>query len=192
MGNSLADVLLGNVNPSGKLPFTWAKHYSDYSSATNFPESDGNPAIVRYEEDVMVGYRHFDKEGIEPLFPFGYGLSYTTFAYGDMEMVVGTEDVGIGIEVKNTGKVAGREVVQLYVGQPRVDGLLQPKKELKAFAKTGVIAPGESEVVTLRLSKDDLTYFNEDTHAWTFIPGDYSIYVGASATDIRCQGKVKL
>ena len=192
MGNSLADVLMGKVNPSGKLPFTWAKNYSDYSSSNNFPESDGNPAITRYEEDVMVGYRYFDTENIQPLFPFGFGLSYTTFAYDDVKVAAADGKVTVSVTVKNTGKVAGREVVQMYVAQPKVEGLLQPAKELKAFAKTASIAPGESEVVTMTISNEDLAYFNEASKAWTVAPGEYTVFVAASAADVRGKGVFEL
>lgn len=188
MGNSLADVLMGKVNPSGKLPFTWAKNYSDYSSSNNFPNSDGNDAIVRYEEDVMVGYRHFDTKGIEPLFPFGFGLSYTTFAYSDMAAEVVDGGVQITLNVKNTGECAGREVVQIYVAQPKIEGLLQPAKELKAFCKTATIEPGATSKVTIKVSKEDLASFFEDKTAWVVTPGTYNFIAAASATDIRlCQ-----
>lgn len=188
MGNSLADVLMGKVNPSGKLPFTWAKNYTDYSSSNNFPNSDGNDAIVRYEEDVMVGYRHFDTKGIEPLFPFGFGLSYTTFAYSDMAAEVVDGGVQITLNVKNTGERAGREVVQIYVAQPKIEGLLQPAKELKAFCKTATIEPGATSKVTIKVSKEDLASFFEEKNAWVVTPGTYNFIAAASATDIRlCQ-----
>lgn len=186
MGNSLADVLLGKVNPSGKLPFTWAKNYNDYSSSNNFPESDGNAAIVRYEEDVMVGYRHFDTNNVEPLFPFGFGLSYTTFEYSDIQTSVEDGKITVSVNVKNTGSVAGREVVQLYVAMPKVDGLLQPTKELKAFAKTASLAPGASETVKMTFTTDDLKYFAEEEKEWILAKGQYTAMVAANANDVRC------
>lgn len=185
MGNSLADVLLGKVNPSGKLPFTWAKNYNDYSSSNNFPESDGNAAIVRYEEDVMVGYRHFDTNNVKPLFPFGFGLSYTSFEYSNIAAAQEDNKITVTLDVKNTGEVAGREVVQLYVAMPKVEGLLQPVKELKAFAKTQSINPGESTSLTLTLSKDDLKYFDEASKQWVLAEGDYTLMVAANAEDVR-------
>ena len=192
MGNSLADVLMGKVNPSGKLPFTWAKSYFDYSSSNNFPESDGNPGIVRYEEDVMVGYRHFDNEKIAPLFPFGFGLSYTTFEYSDMKVAVADGKINVTLTVKNTGKVDGREVVQLYVAQPRVDGLLQPVKELKAFGKTETIAAGSSKEITLSCKIDELASFNESKKAWETLSGTYTLMVGANAAQINLQQTIEL
>lgn len=192
MGNSLADVLMGKVNPSGKLPFTWAKNYADYSSSNNFPNSDGNDAIVRYEEDVMVGYRHFDTKGIEPLFPFGFGLSYTTFEYSDMSTEIVDGGVQITLNVKNTGDYAGREVVQIYVAQPKIEGLLQPTKELKAFCKTAPIEPGATRKVTIKVDKNDLASFIEAKNAWVITPGTYNIIAAASATDTRLSQEVTI
>ncbi len=192
MGNSIADVLTGKVNPSGKLPMTWALKYEDYSSANNFPESDGNAAYARYEEDVMVGYRHFDTQKVRTLYPFGYGLSYTTFAYSDMNIQQEAKDVNVTVTVKNTGSVAGREVVQLYVGKPAVEGLLMPVKELVAFAKTAILEPGQEETLQLKVSAKDLTYYNEQQNAWVATPGTYNFYVAASAEDVKIMKSVAL
>lgn len=194
MGNSLADVLTGKVNPSGKLPMTWARQYSDYSSADNFPESDGNAAYANYAEDVMVGYRHFVSRGIEPLYPFGYGLSYTTFAYSNMQAERDMQKLFVTVDVTNTGKVAGREVVQLYVAKPTVEGLLMPTQELVAFAKTKNLQPGETETVTLclHLLGNDLAVWNEAANEWQTTPGEYQLMVGASVQDIRQRVVVNL
>lgn len=195
MGNSIADVLTGKVNPSGKLPMTWARKYEDYSSANNFPESDGNAAYARYEEDVMVGYRHFDTQKIKPLYPFGFGLSYTTFDYSGLTVTMDTKNGNnavIEVKVKNIGDVAGREVVQLYVSKPAVDGLLMPAKELVDFAKTAVLQPGEEEVVKMTVSAQDLAYFNEAQNTWTQAPGKYNFIVAASAEDIRQQQSIEI
>ena len=185
MGNSLADVLTGKVNPSGKLPMTWARNYSDYSSADDFPQSNGDAAYANYVEDVMVGYRHFDTRGIQPLYPFGYGLSYTTFAYADMQVAQADGQLTVTVQVKNTGKVAGREVVQLYVGKPAAGDLLIPAKELKAFAKTPLLQPGESHTVTLTLARSDLSTWIEAQKAWVITPGEYRVMVAANAADVR-------
>jgi len=194
MGNSIADVLTGKVNPSGKLPMTWALRYDDYSSASNFPQSDGNAAYARYEEDVMVGYRHFDTRNIKTLYPFGYGLSYTTFAYSDMKVTTSEDSKSAVVElkVKNTGKVAGREVVQLYVGKPAVEGLLMPVKELVAFAKTHELKPGEESTVRMEVAPESLTYFNEGENRWVMTPGKYNFIAAASAEDIRLQQAVEM
>ena len=192
MGNSIADVLTGKVNPSGKLPMTWARKYEDYSSSNNFPESDGNAAYARYEEDVMVGYRHFDTQNIKPLYPFGFGLSYTTFAYSDLKINIEGDHAIVEVKVKNTGDVAGREVVQLYVGKPAVEGLLMPTKELVNFAKTAELQPGEETVVKMQVNAQDVTYFNEKQNNWVMANGTYHVYVAASAEDIRLQQTVEL
>ena len=192
MGNSIADVLTGKVNPSGKLPMTWALKYEDYSSANNFPESDGNAAYARYEEDVMVGYRHFDTQKVKTLYPFGYGLSYTSFAYSNMALQQEANDVNVTVTVKNTGAVAGREVVQLYVGKPAVEGLLMPVKELVAFGKTAVLEPGQEETLQLKVSAKDLTYYNEQQNAWVATPGKYNFYVAASAEDVKVTKSIDL
>lgn len=192
MGNSLADVLMGKVYPSGKLTFTWAKRYADYPSAGNFPESDGNAAYANYAEDVMVGYRHFVSRGIEPLYPFGYGLSYTSFAYDKAAVKVDGDKVKVTLCVTNTGKKEGREIVQLYASQPKVEGLLQPARELKAFAKTRALKPGESEELTLECSKEQLSYYNEKDHKWTLPAGTYQLLIAASSTDVRKTLEVKM
>ena len=192
MGNSIADVLTGKVNPSGKLPMTWALKYEDYSSANNFPESDGNAAYARYEEDVMVGYRHFDTQKVKTLYPFGYGLSYTTFAYSDMKISVEGDHAVVEVKVKNTGDAAGREIVQLYVGKPAVEGLLMPAKELVNFKKTAELQPGEETIVKMQVKAEDVAYFNEQQNTWIVAKGKYTAYVAASAEDIRLQQSVEL
>lgn len=192
MGNSLADVLMGKIYPTGKLTFTWAKRYNDYPSANNFPESDGNAAYANYAEDVMVGYRHFVSRGVEPLYPFGYGLSYTTFAYDKASAKTDGEKIKVTLSVTNTGSKEGREIVQLYVTQPTVEGLMQPARELKAFAKTRALKPGESEEVTLECTKEALSYYNEQTHQWTLPSCEYKLLIGASSLDIRSNLSIDL
>lgn len=192
MGNSLADVLTGKVNPSGKLPLTWALRYSDYPSAGNFPLSDGDSAYVRYAEDVMVGYRHFNTQGIKVLYPFGYGLSYTTFAYNNLKIDVLGEQIKVSADITNTGKVAGREVVQLYVGKPSVDGLLMPAKELKAFTKTKLLNPGETQTVEMVVPCSELATWMETENKWNVASGEYTISVAANVEDVRLKGVATL
>ncbi len=192
MGNSLADVLMGKVNPSGKLPLTWALRYSDYPSAGNFPLSDGDSAYVRYAEDVMVGYRHFNTQGIKVLYPFGYGLSYTTFAYNNLIIDVLGEQIKVSADITNTGKVAGREVVQLYVGKPSVDGLLMPAKELKAFTKTKLLNPGETQTVEMIVPCSELATWMEAENKWNVASGEYTISVAANVEDVRLKGVATL
>lgn len=183
-GNSIADVLSGRVNPSGKLPMTWAKRYEDYSSAKNFPLSAGEDRVVKYEEDIYVGYRSFDKDGTEPLYPFGYGKSYTTFEYANLVVKAEGETITATVDVKNTGKAAGREIVQLYVSAPK-GSLEKPVKELKSFAKTNLIQPGETATVTMTINKSDLASFDEAKHQWVVDPGTYKFQAAASAADLK-------
>ena len=184
-GNSIADVLGGKVNPSGKLPMTWAKRYEDYASAKHFPFSEGD-SIVRYEEDVFVGYRQFDRDQLDPLFPFGYGLSYTTFDYSDMSAKVDGENVVVSIKVTNSGKVAGRESVQIYASAPG-KSIDKPVKELKGFAKTALLAPGKSEVLTVTIPTTMLASW--EGGKWVVEPGEYILSAAASATDVRQMAK---
>lgn len=179
-GNAVADILSGKVTPSGKLPFTIARRYEDYPSADNFPYSK-NPATTYYTEDIFVGYRHFDRDSIAPLYPFGYGLSYTTFDYSDLAVTPEGDDYRVTLTVTNTGDRSGRESVQLYVSAPGLD-MIKPVKELKGFAKTSVLAPGASETVTIIVPRSLLTSYNEYYHQWTLEPGDYTFLAAPSAT----------
>ena len=184
-GNAITDVLTGKVNPSGKLPFTIAARYEDYPSASNFPSSNRNPAEVEYKEGIFVGYRHFDHANITPTYPFGYGLSYTTFAYSGLKANVEGENIVVNITVKNTGKHSGKESVQLYISK-------SDYKELKAFAKTRLLKPGESQVLTMTVSRQDLASWDSATHRWTRNDGAYSFLIGASAADIRQQTNINI
>ncbi len=189
-GNSITDVLSGSVNPSGKLPMTWAKRYEDYASSKNFPFSEGDSVTI-YAEDIYVGYRQFDKGSVKPLYPFGFGLSYTTFEYSDLQ-VENTSDAAAFIKakvtVKNTGKVAGREVVQLYQSSPSAD---MPVKELKAFAKTKLLQPGESQTLTMTVSKTDLSSWSSEDK-WSLASGEYTYSAAANAEDVRLSQKVTI
>ena len=180
-GNSIADVLGGKVNPSGKLPMTWAKKYEDYASAKNFPFSEGD-YMTRYEEDVFVGYRQFDRDDVEPLYPFGYGQSYTRFEYSDMKAQLKGDKVVVSVSVKNVGKVAGREAVQLYVSAPG-KSMEKPVKELKAFGKTALLEPGKSETLSLDFPAEYLASWDEN--GWKTEPGEYTLSAAASAADVR-------
>ena len=184
-GNAITDVLTGKVNPSGKLPFTIAARYEDYPSASNFPSSNRNPAEVEYKEGIFVGYRHFDHANITPTYPFGYGLSYTTFAYSGLKANVEGENIVVNITVKNTGKHSGKESVQLYISK-------SDYKELKAFAKTRLLKPGESQVLTMTVSRQDLASWDSATHRWTRNDGAYTFLIGASAADIRQQTNINI
>jgi beta-glucosidase len=190
-GAALAAILFGEVNPSGKLPDTFAADRNDYPDAGNFP---GENHEVHYAEGIYVGYRHFDKDGIKPLFPFGYGLSYTTFRYSKLRLSGDSLSPGgsitASIEITNTGKRAGKEVAQLYIHDlhPRID---KPVRELKGFDKVA-LAPGESKTVDFTVTPRDLAYFDVPNEQWKADAGAYEIEIGASSRDIRLSKTVQL
>ena len=188
-GNSIARVVFGDVNPSGKLCQTWPKRYEDTGVAQmgTYNEKD-----VVYNERFYVGYRWFDYKKIEPMFPFGHGLSYTTFDVSDVEVKPADPACWyVSAKVTNTGKVAGREVVQVYVSYPEAK-VERCVKDLRGFAKTKLLKPGESEVVKVELSISDFAYFDELTHKFTTDSGKYDILVGVSSRDIRGKGTAEL
>lgn len=183
-GNALADVLFGDVNPSGKLPTTFPVRLQDNPAYINYPGENGK---VRYGEGIFVGYRYYDKKEIEPLFPFGHGLSYTTFKYSNLRLsakaLTPNELLKVRVDVTNTGKVAGKEVIQLYVRDIK-SSVARPEKELKAFAKVE-LAPKQTRTVTFTLDRESFWYFDLARNTWTTEPGDFEILVGASSRDIR-------
>ena len=200
-GNSVADVLSGKVSPSGKLPMTFPVKFEDAASSANFPidicasidlvnkgekKNDvRNVDYTDYEEDIYVGYRYFDSFGKEVSYPFGYGLSYTDFVYDKAAIQADNGVYTVSVEVKNTGKTAGKEVVQLYVSAPDAASANKPEKELKAFAKTKELEPGEAVVVTLKVNAADLASYDEAASAWTVTPGNYKFLIGSSSRDIQ-------
>jgi beta-glucosidase len=187
-GHAIARILFGEVNPSGKLPETFPMRLQDNSSFGNFP---GDPERVLYEEGIYVGYRHFDTQQREPLFPFGYGLSYTEFAYRNLQTrLPGKGEVRVTAEIRNTGPVAGKEVVQLYI-QDLEPGIDKPGKELKGFAKI-FLEPGASLPVTLSLTRDQFAHFDEQEEKWVVEPGMYEILLGSSSRDIRLREKIMI
>lgn len=184
-GRAAADLLCGVFNPSGKLPTTFAKKYEDYGSSTNFP---GLGMEVLYAEDIYVGYRHFDRWEIEPLYPFGFGLSYTTFALSNPRLsgqvidIESGEELTLTVDIANTGEVEGREVVQLYVSQPR-STRPKPPRQLKAFRKI-TVKPGATETVTFTLSRSIFEEYNEMIHEWVVEPERYLLHIGTSSRDL--------
>jgi beta-glucosidase len=182
-GNAMADVLFGAVNPCGKLPTTIPKRYEDHPAIDNYPGGEG---VVRYEEGVFVGYRHYDANEIEPLYPFGHGLSYTTFEYGELR-VEESDDVVATIAVTNTGSVAGKEVVQLYVSDVEAS-VPRPPRELKAFEKV-TLEPGETKDVRLTLERRAFQFWND---GWTLEPGEFELMCGSSSRDIRATARLSL
>ena len=184
-GDIVADIVTGKVCPSGKLPFSYPVKLTDNGAMSFGAESyPGIGGQQTYKEDILVGYRWHDTKGIPALFPFGYGLSYTTFKYGKPTISGRT----VSVAVTNSGKVAGKEVVQLYVGDDQAS-VLRPVKELKHFKKIN-LAPGETKTVEFTIKDDDLKFYDEASKNWKLEPGSFTLYIGSSSTDIR--GKVKL
>jgi beta-glucosidase len=183
-GKAITNVLLGEVNPSGKLSVTYPRRLEDTPAFTNYPGT----REVRYGEGIFVGYRHYDARGIEPLFPFGHGLSYTTFEYGPLQVsqpVGPGEPVRVSVAVRNNGKSAGKEVVQLYL-QDKQASLPRPPKELKGFTKIE-LGPGETRTVNFDLDQRALSFFDPYQNQWICEAGEFEILIGSSSRDIRCQ-----
>lgn len=174
-GNALADVLSGGVNPSGKLTSTWARVFEDYPNAKTFSHLSGNTSKEHYNEDIYVGYRYFDTFGVKPLYGFGFGLSYTTFRISDVRV----EGLCITVSVANTGERSGKETVQVYISCPQ-GRLKKEKRRLASFAKTQLLAPGETADLVLEVPSKQLASFDEKASAWIIEAGSYGIWVGNS------------
>ena len=197
-GNSVADVLKGVANPSGKLTMTFPVRYEDHASSRNFPidmafgmfgkdkdaEPQRNVDYTEYEEGIYVGYRWFDKQGLEVSYPFGYGLSYTRFEWSEASVKPSRGETAVSVKVTNTGKILGKDVVELYVAAPQGE-LDKPVKELKAYAKTRELQPGESQLVTLKVKNSELASYDESASAWVTDAGHYDFMLGSSSRDIR-------
>ena len=203
-GNSVIDILTGKVNPSGKLPMTFPLNLFDHASSSNFP-MDGDPLDIRslfirnndkpkeeqvknkdytnYEEGIYVGYRHFDKESLKVSYPFGYGLSYTTFEYKDLKLEKSNDVINLNFKIKNTGDYKGKEVVQIYVSKIN-SSIDRPLKELKAFSKTRYLIQDETLGLDFSIPISDLSYWSEENKTWEFEPGLYSFEIGSSSRDI--------
>jgi beta-glucosidase len=194
-GQALGEILFGDVNPSGKLPVTFEKKIADNPAYATFPPAiNTHPDAIPYTEGIFVGYRGYEHNHVEPLFPFGFGLSYTTFSYSDLDVEPavfnGTQPVKVSFTVMNSGKRAGAEVAELYVGQenPKIS---RPIKELKGFEKV-YLQPGQSKTVTLELNQRSFAYFNTATEKWDALPGSYNVLVGGSSEDTPLKGQVSL
>lgn len=200
-GNSVADVLTGKASPSGKLTMTWPLGYEDNASSSNFPINQ-EPNLnfndhgtvkqerkdfdyTNYEEDVFVGYRYFSSFNKPVSYPFGYGLSYTTFAYSDAEITQKGDTYEVSVKVTNTGKVEGKEVVQLYYNDPESKQRNKPEIELKAYAKTKALKPGESETLKLTVNTYDLASFDDSASIWLVNGVKGNFLIGAASNDIR-------
>ena len=199
-GNSVVDVLSGKQSPSGKFTMTWPVNFTDAYSSRNFPIDEdpkidmlnqGQKGNVRnvdytdYEEDIYVGYRYFDSFDVPVSYPFGFGLSYTTFEYSDAKIAQKDDAFEVTVTVKNTGKLEGKEVVELYISAPDNKDANKPVKELKAFAKTKQLKSGESETLKLTVKTEDLASFDEAASAWVVAEGEYQFLVAASVQDVK-------
>ncbi len=184
-GYAVADVLLGKVVPGGKLTATWAKRYNDYPYAEEYSYLNGNLDIEEYKEGIYVGYRYFDSFGVEPLFPFGYGLSYTTFDIRFEGLRIHKENIELEVEVKNTGKLySGKEVVQVYVTLPQNE-IEKEYHRLIGFAKTHILQPKETQKITIKINQKEFASFSEQQHAWMIEEGRYGIWIGNSSVSLK-------
>ena len=209
-GNSVADIISGNVNPSGKLPMTFPVKVSDHASHKNFPlegapmnmmdffrSKDVNKSEIKnvdytvYEEDIYVGYRHFDKAGKEVSFPFGYGLSYTDFEFSNLTITNNGNRIDINLDVRNIGQVEGKEVVQVYIS--KIDSKIdRPINELKTFNKTSLLHPNTEENIALQINYEDLRYWDENSNGWKLEEGEYLINIGNSSRNFLLSKIIKL
>ena len=202
-GNAITDLLLGKANPSGKLPVTFPIALDDNPSSKNFPgipldpnaekpanPLQGIPSEEIYEEGIYVGYRYFDTFEVPVSYPFGYGMSYTTFEYSDLQVESGAT-ISVSFTVKNTGSVAGKEIAQLYVSAP--DGTLEkPSKELKAFAKTALLEPGASEIITLEINPESLASYDDKKHAWILDGGTYALSIAENIASSKLKATLEI
>jgi beta-glucosidase len=190
-GTAVAQLLFGDFNPSGRLPISIERRWEDNAVHDTYYPKDGGKK-VEYTEGVFVGYRHFDKAPLKPLFSFGYGLSYTSFAYKNLTISLPSSDqqVSVAFDVTNTGTRAGADIGEVFVGD-RHAPVPRPVKELKGFAKVS-LSPGETKNVTVKLDRRAFSYYDVKSHAWTVAPGDFDVFVARSAADIELTGKVTL
>jgi beta-glucosidase len=199
-GNALADVLTGKVNPSGKLTMSFPVKYEDVASAKNFPGRElntppakgpmgipmGKASEVVYEEGIYVGYRYYNSFKVPVAYPFGFGLSYTSFVYSDLKVSSPDKNgaVKVSVTIANTGKTAGKESAQIYVSAP-AGGIDKPSEELKAFGKTKDLKPGEKQTLYFELPAKFLASFDTNSSSWVSAAGQYIVKAAASATDVK-------
>jgi beta-glucosidase len=195
-GLAISEIITGKISPSGKLPISIETKLEDNPSAANYHENvdrirskDINPhSRVEYREGIFMGYRGYEKNGVKPLFPFGFGLSYTSFDYSNLDIKTEGKEFIVSFDIKNIGKVAGAEVAQVYVGDDKCS-LVRPAKELKGFDKVYLKA-GESKRVSVRLDDEAFRFFDPIQRKFVVEPGDFTVKVGASSADIRLTGKL--
>lgn len=187
-GNAIADMLLGNDNPSGKLPVSFIKSYDDSPAFKDYKDKSLKSP---YPEGIFVGYRYLDKHGIEPLFPFGHGLSYTSFGFANLAVESLTDnEFMVHVDIKNTGKRKGADVVQVYV-KDMESSLERPEKELKGFQKV-FLEPGETQRVSIKLNREAFAFYHTHKKRWVVEPGEFEIWAGSSSKDIRLKGKIMI
>jgi len=209
-GNSIADILIGKVNPSGKIATTFPVNYQDVPSAKTFPGKElevkksadqsplssfmrNNPAVVTYDDGIYVGYRYFETFKVKPAYEFGFGLSYTNFTYSNLKLSSSkfTGSITVSVDVKNSGIIAGKEVAELYLSAPAVK-LDKPSMELKGFAKTRLLKPGESQTLSFVIDSRRLSSFDPASSSWIAEAGNYQVSIGASSKDIRQKASFSL
>ena len=189
-GYAVADILLGKAVPEGKLTSTWARRYEDYPSARTFGYLNGDLEKDEYKEGIYIGYRYFDTFSVRPLFPFGYGLSYTSFSIGFQGLEIGEKNIELTVSVKNTGECySGREVVQVYITAPQ-NGEGKEYKRLAGFAKTGLLQPGQEQEIKIRIEQKELASFREESHQWSIDKGSYGLWIGNSGASLILAAKI--
>jgi beta-glucosidase len=207
-GDVIAEILFGKINPSGKLPFTMAKNWIDFSSVNNYVKHQSKLTLklmfpgtrpkhrwksfpINYEEGIMVGYRHFDTNNIEPQFPFGFGLSYTSFKYSNLRIssteLSKDESLDVLVDITNSGKREGKEIIQLYIKDLECS-LIRPDKELKGFEKI-FLKPGETKTVKFSINPTHLAFYDDEIHDWRIEPGIFEVLIGKSSRDVELTGK---
>jgi beta-glucosidase len=203
-GNAVADIISGKVTPSGKLAQTFPIQIADVASTKNFPGKvldpnelapsnfmRGIPSEEIYEEGIYVGYRYFDAFNIDVSYPFGFGLSYTTFEYSDLKILQDGHEITIYCDVKNTGKLAGKEVVQLYV-KSALGAIEKPEKELKGFTKTKLLNPGDLQEIVIKTNVNALGYYDPASHSWAIDQGNYEFIIASDSKTYRFSKELML
>jgi beta-glucosidase len=197
-GLAISEIITGKISPSGKLPISIETKLEDNPCSANYHENVDrirskkiNPhARVEYREGLFVGYRGYEENGVKPLFPFGFGLSYSTFDYSNIKIAKDGKEFVVSFDIKNTGKIAAAEVAQVYVGDDECR-LVRPAKELKGFEKV-MLQPGETKSLSVRLGDEAFRFYDPILREWVIEPGTFTVHVGASSADIRLKGQLKV
>lgn len=192
-GNAVSDILTGVSNPSGRLPMSWPLAYEDVPSAGNFPQAGSTENVdnTEYKEGLMIGYRYYDTQNKSVSYPFGFGLSYTTFKHANPKVSLKDDTLTVQVDVRNTGNVAGKEVVQVYISVPGKD-MEKPAKELKGFAKTNILQGGEMETVTINIPVNSLASFDETADGWKLESGTYQVYIASDVENVQYSTAVEI